>query len=130
VTVAEIIEEAAGEPGPGSGPGLVRVDLGGQQLTASAYRAVEAGSQQLLCIRPHLFSLTREAGSDNRLEGTVTEVQWRGPTHRIYLDAAGHGLIAEATVRRDPPPLGSRLALYFTPGDAVLVAAGTGDAGD
>ena len=128
VTVAEIIEQAAGEPG--AGPGLVRADLGGQQLTASAYRAVEAGSQQLLCIRPHLFSLTPEASSDNRLEGTVTEVQWRGPTHRIYLDAGGHGLIAEATARRDPPPLGSRLALYFAPGDAVLVAAGTGDSGD
>ncbi|MBO0788677.1 MAG: ABC transporter ATP-binding protein [Actinobacteria bacterium] len=128
VTVSEIIEKAAGEPG--AGPCLVRADLGGQQLTATAYRAVEAGSQQLLCIRPHLFSLTPEASSDNRLEGTVTEVQWRGPTHRIYLDAGGHGLIAEAAARRDPPPLGSRLALYFTPGDAVLVAAGTGAAGD
>ena len=130
VTVEEIIEQAAREPGPGGG--RVRVAAGGHRLTASSYHPVEVGSRQLLCIRPHLLSLTHEDGCDNRLEGTVTEVQWRGAIHRIYLDTAGQGLIVEATARREPPALGARLAVHFTPDDAVLVAGSqaAGDAGD
>ncbi|QGV80470.1 ABC transporter ATP-binding protein [Streptomyces ficellus] len=76
-----------------------------------------------LCVRPHLVGLGE---GPNALRGTLAEVQWRGATHRLYVDADGHRLMADLRELRDPPPLGAEVVLHFAPDDAVLLPAGAG----
>ncbi len=45
------------------------------------------GATATLCVRPHLVGI---GAGPNRLTGTVAEIQWRGATHRLYVDVAGH----------------------------------------
>ncbi|WP_416968047.1 ABC transporter ATP-binding protein [Streptomyces sp. 4F14] len=71
-----------------------------------------------LCVRPHLVGL---GDGPNRLTGPVREIQWRGATHRLYVEVAGHTVVADVRELREPPALGDRVALHFSPGDAVLL---------
>ncbi|ORT61594.1 ABC transporter ATP-binding protein [Streptomyces sp. CB03238] len=73
-----------------------------------------------LCVRPHLLGL---GDGPNALRGTLTEVQWRGATHRLYVDVDGHRVMADLRELRDPPPLGAPVTLHFAPDDAVLLGA-------
>ncbi|MFJ8647035.1 ABC transporter ATP-binding protein [Streptomyces sp. NPDC093546] len=84
---------------------------------------VDVAGGATLCVRPHLLGLGE---GPNTLRGTLAEVQWRGSTHRLYVDVAGHRVMADVRELRGPgdlPPLGAEVALHFAPEDAVLLPA-------
>ncbi|MET9777774.1 ABC transporter ATP-binding protein [Streptomyces sp. NPDC006367] len=82
------------------------------------------GASATLCVRPHLVGLGH---GPNRLTGTVTEIQWRGSTHRLHVDVDGHRVMADLRELRTPPGHGETVTLHFAPEDAVLLPAGVGD---
>ncbi|GAA3489293.1 ABC transporter ATP-binding protein [Streptomyces cremeus] len=102
------------------GPGGVRFD--GIELTVDT-GSLSAGTTATLCVRPHLVGLGE---GPNALRGTVGEVQWRGSTHRLYVDVAGgrHRVKADVRELRETPALGSDVVLHFAAEDAVLLGAG------
>ncbi|MFI0988239.1 ABC transporter ATP-binding protein [Streptomyces exfoliatus] len=82
------------------------------------------GAGATLCVRPHLVGLGE---GPNALRGRITEVQWRGSTHRLYVETGGHRVKADVRELRETPLLGSEVTLHFAPEDAVLLAAGVND---
>ncbi|NBE52063.1 ABC transporter ATP-binding protein [Streptomyces boluensis] len=100
------------------GDGQVR--LGEAELKVDT-AGVASGVTATLCVRPHLVGLGE---GTNALRGTVAEVQWRGATHRLYVDVAGQRVKADVRELRQPPGLGESVALHFAPEDAVLLSAG------
>ncbi|MER5873429.1 ABC transporter ATP-binding protein [Streptomyces sp. NPDC002044] len=96
----------------------------GRPLALDRGRAAP-GSRATLCVRPHLLGL---GDGPNALSGTIAEVQWRGSTHRLYVDVHGHRVKADLPELRETPALGDRITLHFEPRDAVLLAAGVSDA--
>ncbi|MFB7354637.1 ABC transporter ATP-binding protein [Streptomyces gardneri] len=82
------------------------------------------GSTATLCVRPHLVGL---GDGPNALRGRVAEVQWRGSTHRLYVEVGGHRLKADVRELRETPALGTEVTLHFAPQDAVLLGAGVAD---
>ncbi|MFD9337695.1 ABC transporter ATP-binding protein [Streptomyces sp. NPDC060028] len=96
----------------------------GRTLELDRGRAA-VGASATLCVRPHLLGL---GDGPNALSGTIAEVQWRGSTHRLYVDVGGHRVKADLPELRDTPALGDRVTLHFEPRDAVLLAAGVSDA--
>ncbi|MFI1656178.1 ABC transporter ATP-binding protein [Streptomyces sp. NPDC020472] len=82
------------------------------------------GAGATLCVRPHLVGL---GPGPNALSGRITEVQWRGSTHRLYVEVGGHRVKADVRELRETPPLGAEVTVHFAPDDAVLLAAGVGD---
>ncbi|WP_030209355.1 ABC transporter ATP-binding protein [Streptomyces sp. NRRL S-87] len=106
-----------GDDGPG------RVDL--EVTLPHGAGALAPGARATLCVRPHLLRLGE---GPNTLRGRITEVQWRGSTHRLYVDVAGHRVKADLPELRETPALGDEVALHFAPRDGVLLAAGVGDA--
>ncbi|MFE5721331.1 ABC transporter ATP-binding protein [Streptomyces erythrochromogenes] len=92
----------------------------GRALALDRGRAAP-GAAATLCVRPHLLGL---GAGPNALSGTIAEVQWRGSTHRLYVDVAGHRVKADLPELRETPALGDRVTLHFEPRDAVLLAAG------
>ncbi|WP_037685261.1 ABC transporter ATP-binding protein [Streptomyces aureocirculatus] len=103
--------------------GVGSVSLGGAEVKVDT-SGVAAGVSATLCVRPHLVGL---GPGPNSLSGTVTEVQWRGATHRVLASVAGHSVKADVRELREPPALGSAVTLHFAPEDAVLLAAGVSD---
>ncbi|MYU53831.1 ATP-binding cassette domain-containing protein [Streptomyces sp. SID7805] len=101
-----------------------RVRFGGRTLRVPAGGAA-AGAGATLCVRPHLVGLGESPAADgNTLRGTITEVQWRGATHRLYVAVDGHRFMADLRELRETPALGDTVALHFAPEDAVLIPAG------
>lgn len=98
------------------------VDFGSARLEV-ATEGVAPGATATLCVRPHLVGL---GPGPNALTGTVSEVQWRGSTHRLYVDVDEHRVQAEVRELREPPALGEKVTLHFAPLDAVLLPAGVG----
>ncbi|MFF7848662.1 ABC transporter ATP-binding protein [Streptomyces sp. NPDC007910] len=94
--------------------------LGGTELEVATGGAAP-GSSATLCVRPHLVGL---GDGPNALRGRITEVQWRGSTHRLYVEVAGHRVKADVRELRETPPLGTEVTLHFAPEDAVLLTAG------
>ncbi|MFC9395163.1 ABC transporter ATP-binding protein [Streptomyces sp. NPDC057027] len=82
------------------------------------------GSVATLCVRPHLVGL---GPGPNALSGRIAEVQWRGSTHRLYVEVGGHRVKADVRELRETPPLGAEVTVHFAPDDAVLLAAGVND---
>jgi len=99
------------------------VRLGSRVIEVATFAAAEAGEARTLCIRPHALVLDAHAGA-NAVEGTVSEVQWRGSAHRLYVDVDGHEIRADSRPLRTPPARGEQVVLHFLPGDAILLAAG------
>ncbi|WP_030682087.1 ABC transporter ATP-binding protein [Streptomyces sp. NRRL B-1347] len=97
-----------------------QVSLGAAEVKV-ATDGVAAGVTATLCVRPHLMGL---GPGPNALTGSVTEVQWRGATHRLYVDVGGHAVKADVRELREPPALGAEVTLHFAPEDAVLLSAG------
>lgn len=97
------------------------MDLAGTALDVPTDTAAP-GAAATLCVRPHLVGI---GAGPNALTGTVTEVQWRGSTHRVHAEVAGHRLMADLRELRDPPALGDPVTLHFASEDAVLLPAGT-----
>lgn len=99
------------------------VSFGGADLKVDTADAAP-GATATLCVRPHLVGLGE---GPNPLSGHVTEVQWRGATHRLYVDVAGQGVKADLRELRTPPGIGDEVTLHFAPEDAVLLGAGVTD---
>lgn len=78
------------------------------------------GATATLCVRPHLVGLGE---GPNALRGRITEVQWRGSTHRLLVDVGGHDLKADVRELRETPALGDEVTLHFAADDAVLLSA-------
>ncbi|MFE2421522.1 ABC transporter ATP-binding protein [Streptomyces hokutonensis] len=76
-----------------------------------------------LCVRPHLVGL---GAGPNQLSGTVSEVQWRGATHRVSVEVDGHRVMADVPELKAPPAHGDVVTLHFAPEDATLLAVGVG----
>ncbi|MFG2432187.1 ABC transporter ATP-binding protein [Streptomyces sp. NPDC048590] len=95
----------------------------GRPLTVTPGDAA-VGATATLCVRPHLVGL---GAGPNALTGTVTEVQWRGSTHRLHVDTGGHRLMADVRELRDAPALGDTVTLHFAAEDAVLLPAGAAE---
>ncbi|MFG2925271.1 ABC transporter ATP-binding protein [Streptomyces sp. NPDC048305] len=106
----------------GKAPGSA--DFEGRPLTVTPGEAAP-GATATLCVRPHLVGLGE---GPNALTGTVTEVQWRGSTHRLHVDTGGHRLMADVRELRQAPALGETVTLHFAAEDAVLLPAGAGGA--
>ncbi|MFJ2024284.1 ABC transporter ATP-binding protein [Streptomyces sp. NPDC087897] len=101
-----------------TGEGAVRL---GDHALAVPTGTAAPGATATLCVRPHLVGL---GAGPNALTGTVTEVQWRGSTHRVHADADGHPVLADLRELRDPPALGAPVTFHFAAEDAVLLPAG------
>lgn len=99
------------------------VTLGGTGLKVDTGN-VAAGVTATLCVRPHLVGLGE---GPNALTGRVTEVQWRGATHRLYVDVAGERVKADVRELRTPPAIGDTVTVHFAPEDAVLLSGGVTD---
>ncbi|MFF9848139.1 ABC transporter ATP-binding protein [Streptomyces litmocidini] len=82
------------------------------------------GSTATLCVRPHLVGL---GPGPNALSGRISEVQWRGSTHRLYVEVGEHRVKADVRELRETPALGTEVTVHFAPDDAVLLAAGVGN---
>ncbi|MEU1627290.1 ABC transporter ATP-binding protein [Streptomyces sp. NPDC020096] len=99
------------------------VRFGGTELKVPVDGAAP-GAAATLCVRPHLVGLGE---GPNALRGTVAEVQWRGATHRVFVDVDGHQIKADVRELRTPPALGEQVAVHFAAQDAVLLGAGVAD---
>ncbi|WP_069742658.1 ABC transporter ATP-binding protein [Streptomyces sp. EN23] len=99
------------------------VDLDGRPLAVPTDTAAP-GASATLCVRPHLVGL---GDGPNALTGSVTEVQWRGSTHRVHADVDGHRVLADLRELREPPAIGDPVTLHFATEDAVLLPAGAED---
>ncbi|MBB5121677.1 phosphonate ABC transporter ATP-binding protein [Streptomyces eurocidicus] len=84
------------------------------------------GAPATLCVRPHAIGLGE---GPNALRGKVTEAQWRGATHRLCVDVAGHRVTADVGEPHGTPPLGTEVTLHFAARDAVLLPAAAAGAG-
>ncbi|AVZ73236.1 2-aminoethylphosphonate ABC transport system ATP-binding subunit PhnT [Streptomyces lunaelactis] len=104
----------------GSGVGSGVVSFAGTELEVPTGE-VAPGATATLCVRPHLVGL---GDGPNALRGTVAEVQWRGSTHRLYVDVAGHRVKADVRELRETPGLGDEVTLHFAVEDALLLPAG------
>ncbi|MEV0489577.1 ABC transporter ATP-binding protein [Streptomyces atratus] len=98
------------------------VDFAGHALAVPTGE-VAGGVTATLCVRPHLVGL---GDGPNALTGTLAEVQWRGSTHRLYVDIHGHRIKADLRELRETPALGDQVTLHFAAEDAVLLPAGAG----
>jgi 2-aminoethylphosphonate transport system ATP-binding protein len=98
------------------------VRLGSRILEVTSHAAAQPGEPRTLCIRPHALGLDAPPGA-NALDCVVSEVQWRGSAHRLYVDVDGHELWADSRPLHAPPARGHRVVLHFLPGDATLLAA-------
>ncbi|MFI0737713.1 ABC transporter ATP-binding protein [Streptomyces sp. NPDC021100] len=96
------------------------VRLGDTDLDVPTGGAAD-GDPATLCLRPHLVGL---GDGPNALRGTVAEVQWRGVTHRLGVDVAGHRVTADVRELRETPAPGTGITLHFAADDAVLLPAG------
>jgi 2-aminoethylphosphonate transport system ATP-binding protein len=114
----------------GSFRARVRIAEDADLVTATCAEAATAGAQRTLCLRPHFLGLAAAEHHDNAFAGTVTEVQWRGSSHRIFAEVHGHEVRLDTTELRNPPVIGDAVWLHFSAEDAVLIpAAASGSAG-
>ncbi|MFF5935545.1 ABC transporter ATP-binding protein [Streptomyces sp. NPDC012508] len=99
------------------------VVFGGTELKVPT-DGVAPGVAATLCVRPHLIGLGE---GPNALRGRIAEVQWRGSTHRLYVDVDGQRVKADVRELRETPALGDEVTLHFAPEDGVLLGAGVSD---
>ncbi|GGL92853.1 ABC transporter ATP-binding protein [Streptomyces fumigatiscleroticus] len=108
---ANLLPVTVGDGGVSFAGGMLKVDTGG----------AAPGARATLCVRPHLVGL---GSGPNQLTGTVAEIQWRGSTHRLYVDVDGHRIMADLRELKEPPVHGRPVTLHFAPEDATLLTAG------
>ena len=105
----------------GEAPGLARVRLGSQVLTAMMPRG-EVRGRALLCIRPHDVSFAPASVAPyNTLVGMVAGVTWQGDLHSIDLEVSGETLRVVCTPLREPPAPGTHVPVHFAAEDATLM---------
>ncbi|MFF8994888.1 ABC transporter ATP-binding protein [Streptomyces sp. NPDC014983] len=96
------------------------VEFAGTEVKVDTAEAA-AGARATLCVRPHLVGLGE---GPNQLTGVVREIQWRGATHRLYVEVGEHDVVADVRESKEPPRRGDEVTLHFAPDDAVLLPAG------
>ncbi|HBS5762000.1 2-aminoethylphosphonate ABC transport system ATP-binding subunit PhnT [Klebsiella pneumoniae] len=101
-------------------PGLVSVSCGVSLINAFSRGGLH-GNKKLLCIRPQHMSLAPRSATSNRLNATLTSVHWQGDLTHLLCDVAGEAVRIVMTQVNPLPRAGDKLALYFEPGDAVLI---------
>ncbi|MGD6745257.1 ABC transporter ATP-binding protein [Streptomyces sp. BH106] len=106
--------------------GTDAVSFGPTELKVPTQGDVVPGATATLCVRPHLVGLGE---GPNSLTGKVSEVQWRGSIHRLYVDIDGHRVKADLRELREPPALGEQVTVHFAPEDGILLAAEVGKDG-
>ncbi|MBE2999369.1 ABC transporter ATP-binding protein [Nocardiopsis sp. HNM0947] len=82
---------------------------------------VADGDDLRVCLRPHRLTL---GPSEHTVRGRVTDLSWRGSTHRVTADVDGHSFTAEVPGTAEIPDLGTTVELGFTRRDLVVVPAG------
>jgi 2-aminoethylphosphonate transport system ATP-binding protein len=100
------------------------VSFAGAELKVDTH-GVAAGARATLCVRPHVVGLGQ---GPNQLTGVVREIQWRGATHRLYVEVDGHTVMADVRELKAPPAHGDLVSVHFAPDDAVLLPAGVSHA--
>ncbi|MGY5125922.1 ABC transporter ATP-binding protein [Streptomyces nigrescens] len=138
VGTANLLPVTVRRGGDGRGDG---VDFAGRPLAVPIGDEVAEGATATLCVRPHLVGLgespqtggpgegPKTNGPRNTLRGTLTDVQWRGATHRLYVTVDGHRILADVRELRTAPAPGDEVTLHFAPEDAVIVPAGLAEGG-
>ena len=101
----------------------VRIAEDAATVAATSTETAMPGEQRVLCLRPHLMQLAAAEHHDNAFEGQVTEVQWRGSSHRVFADVHGHEVRLDANELRNPPTIGDSVWFHFSAEDAVLIPA-------
>ncbi|NDZ82046.1 ABC transporter ATP-binding protein [Streptomyces sp. SID10853] len=117
---ANLLPVTVRRTGAGSDGGAV-VSFAGTELTVTGADGAADGATATLCVRPHLVGL---GAGPNALRGRITEVQWRGSTHRLLVDVDGRTVKADVRELRETPALGDAVTLHFAADDAVLLTAG------
>ncbi|MFD5067267.1 ABC transporter ATP-binding protein [Streptomyces sp. NPDC058369] len=109
------------------GPGGDTVDFAGHTLATTGGAGHASGASATLCVRPHRVGI---GDGPNALTGTVADVQWRGDTHRLCVDVAGHRLTADVRELRETPGPGDRITVHFAAEDAVLLPGAAASVAD
>jgi 2-aminoethylphosphonate transport system ATP-binding protein len=107
----------------GSHRAMVRIAADADPVAATCTEPATPGENRVLCVRPHLLKLSAAEHHDNAFAGRVTEVQWRGSSHRVFADVHGHEVRLDATELRNPPAIGDTVWFHFSAEDAVLIPA-------
>ncbi|WP_194909212.1 ABC transporter ATP-binding protein [Catenulispora rubra] len=107
----------------GSFRATVRIAAEAEPVMATCTEPATVGEQRTLCLRPHFLGLTAAEHHDNAFLGKITEVQWRGSSHRVFADAQGHEVRLDTTELRNPPVIGDEVWFHFSTEDAVLIPA-------
>ena len=99
------------------------VDLGGSQLTLDgSLPAGKDNSRLTLALRPERIGIL--SPGSGRLQGTVTDVVYRGAETHVYVDRDGQPLVAyvqNASTRAALPRSGERIGLDFEDESLVVV---------
>jgi 2-aminoethylphosphonate transport system ATP-binding protein len=101
--------------------GMASVRFQGVPMLARNHHGVAAGSECLLCVRPHDLKLEKTPRTTNSLSGRVTSVQWQGDVHNITLDIAGEEVRVSCPPVKEPPEPGTVIELHFDPSEVTLV---------
>jgi putative spermidine/putrescine transport system ATP-binding protein len=109
--------------GPVTDPVAGRVAIDGQEITVSrGLEGARAGEVRTVAVRPEIVALREPAADDNRMEGTVEDVNFLGSIVRIRLRFGENALSLDTfnNPSLSLPSRGQRLAVSF-PREAVLV---------
>jgi 2-aminoethylphosphonate transport system ATP-binding protein len=99
----------------------ITVRLGDHLFAVTSPQPATRGDIGTLCIHPHCLVPVDVPGSENSFTGAVTDVQWRGSTHRLLLQVGGQSLRVDATAMREPPEVGQELTVLFTGEDGTFI---------
>jgi 2-aminoethylphosphonate transport system ATP-binding protein len=102
----------------------ITVRMGDHLFAVTSPQPANRGDVGTLCIHPHClapFDGTDGPGVENSFTGAVTDVQWRGSTHRLLVQVGGQSLRVDATAMRQPPEVGQQLTVRFTGEDGTFM---------
>ncbi|MGQ3277225.1 MAG: TOBE domain-containing protein, partial [Shinella sp.] len=97
--------------------------LHGRPLQLADTRAASAGGENWLMVRPERLRWEGETGRDNRIEGRVLDVVYRGDCNQVSVELAGGHEVAirhSGAERKALPQPGDSLALWL-PAESSLV---------
>jgi putative spermidine/putrescine transport system ATP-binding protein len=112
-------------------PAQGRVNVDGQEITASGPLPGRPGEQVSLTIRPESIALHNGIPSNNHLKGTLANVVFLGSIVRLVISTGGSELLMDTfnNPHLSLPELGSDVTVGFAPEACVLLeesAAGPG----
>ncbi|KAB0680218.1 ABC transporter ATP-binding protein [Aureimonas leprariae] len=106
--------------GEAAGEGRMRVE--GQEIRVPA-NGNAPGRPLTLALRPEALSLHPVAAKENRLEGTIEEVDFLGSVVRMRVRVGGTTLLMDNfnDPATPPPARGEKVTLHFAPADGQLL---------